>query len=377
MQRPSKKWWASIAVKICILVLSAYPSFVWAQNDIDKSRSKAQDAAGSVYEYLGTGAAINQNAAQPITSSKTPMKTIDQSQSFSAQLSCPSTSKFVDILVQPGSTGDLEMVMVMQDTNLDGQMDYQYNMPFPISGICGNGVIQCDAGTWKNCKYWKWVADNQGKLSIQQTDLTKMGGCYCINNSCGNNVAWSNLPLILKDLGAGATGAIMSANPKYSLTGVEINDAEITYYSQSLTECGSVNSGAGTNPANYYAGGMTDAPITGAAQQEVATEQTDPHSLYSVMSNSEQYHNTLGQITPCKIIRNITVTESASCPYGNAALNSDSTVCTENGNSCASYCNTVSGCQVINNPINVQCSWLNMVIWIMGKRSKYYRRGVR
>ena len=135
---------------------------VLAQNDIEKSRSSAQNAAGSVYEYLGTGAAISQNAAQPITSAKTPMKTIDQSQSFSAQLSCPSTAEFVDILVQPGSTGDLAMVMITQDTNLDGQMDYQYNMPFPVSGICGNGVIQCDGGTWRNCKYWKWVTDNQG-----------------------------------------------------------------------------------------------------------------------------------------------------------------------------------------------------------------------
>jgi len=357
MQRPSKKWLESIAVKICILLLAAYPSIVLAQNDVEKSRSEAQNAAGSVYEYLGTGEAINQNAAQPLTSSKTPMKTIDQSKSFSAQLSCPSSSKFVDILVQPGSTGDLEMVMVLQDTNLGGEMDYQYNMPFPVSGICGNGVIQCDVGTWKNCKYWKWVADNQGKVSIQQTDLTKMGGCYCINNSCGNNVAWSNLPLILKDLGAGATGAIMSTNPKYSITDVKVSDAEITYYSQSLTECGTPGSASGTNPANYYAGGMTDAPITGAAQQEVTTEQTDPDSMYSVMSNAMQYHNTLGQMVQCKIIRNITITQQVTCPYGNAALNSDSTVCTENGNSCSSYCGTVSGCQITKNPINIQGNW--------------------
>jgi len=82
MQRPSKKWLKSIAVKICILLLVAYPSIVLAQNDVEKSRSEAQNAAGSVYEYLGTGEAINQNAAQPLTSSKTPMKTIDQSQSF-------------------------------------------------------------------------------------------------------------------------------------------------------------------------------------------------------------------------------------------------------------------------------------------------------
>ena len=249
------------------------------------------------------------------------------------------------------------MVMVMQDTNLDGQMDYQYNMPFPVSGICGNGVIGCDVGTWNNCHYWQWVANTKGQLSIQQTDLTKMGGCYCINNSCGNNVAWSNLSLILKDLGGGATGAIMTANPKYSLTGVEINAAEITYYSQSLTECGTLNSQAATNPANYYAGGQADSLINGAAQQEVGSEQTDPNSLYSVMNNAAQYHNALGQITQCKIIRNVTVTENATCPYGNAALSSDSTTCTENGNGCTSYCSEVNGCQTVNNPLAVNGIW--------------------
>jgi hypothetical protein len=344
MQRPLKKWLESIAVKICILVLSAYPSFVWADNDIDKSRSKAQDAAGSVYEYLGSGAAIKQNAAEPITSSTTPMKTIDQSQSFSAQLSCPSTAKFVNILVQPGSTGDLARVMVMQDTNLDGQMDYQYNMPFPISGICGNGVIQCDLGTWNNCQYWKWVANTEGQLNIQQTDITKMGGCYCVNNSCGNNIAWVSLPLILKDLGAGATGAIMSQNPKYSITDVAISDAEISYYSQALTSCGAGNQGV-ANPANYFAGGMTDALVISAAQQEITAQQTEPDSLYSVMSNAIQYHDTMGNRVNCTIKRKINVVQASSCNYGNSPTVSG-TICIDNQSSCVSYCdeNNNIGC---------------------------------
>jgi len=317
MQRPSTTWLEYTAVKIyALLLLIAYPSLILAQSDIDKARAAAQNDAASVYEYLGSGAAINQNAAQPIISSKTQMTTVDKSKRFSAQLQCPSTTKFVDIVVQPGSTGDLSMVLITQDTDLDGQMDYQFQVPFPVSGICGNGIIQCDAGTWGNCRYWKWVVNGQGQLSVQQTDITKMGGCYCVNNSCGNNIVWVSLPLILKDLGAGATGAIMSANPKYSLTDVKINDAEIAYYSQSLRECGTMNSGSGTNPANYFAGGQTDALITDATQQEVTTEQTDPDSMYNVMSNSIQYHNTLGQVAQCKLIRNVVITQETTCPAG-------------------------------------------------------------
>jgi len=168
---------------------------------------------------------------------------------------------------------------------------------------------------------------------------------------------WANLPLILKDLGSGATGAIMSANPQYSITDVKVSDAEITYYSQSLTSCGAVGSNSATNPANYYAGGMTDAPLTNASEQEVTAQQADSDSLYSVMSNAEQYHNTLGQVVQCKIIRNITIGQQVTCPYGNAALNADSTVCTEYGEGCSSYCSAVSGCQLTKNPLNLQSRW--------------------
>jgi len=354
MQRPSTTWLEYAAVKICaLLLLIAYPSLIQAQSDVDKARAAAQNDAASVYEYLGSGAAINQNAAQPIISSKTQMTTVDKSKRFSAQLQCPSTTKFVDIVVQPGSTGDLSMVLITQDTDLDGQMDYQYALPFPVSGICGNGIIQCDTGTWGNCRYWKWVSNDQGQLSIQQTDITKMGGCYCVNNSCGNNIVWVNLPLILKDLGAGATGAIMSANPKYSLTDVKINDAEITYYSQSLRECGTINSGSGTNPANYFAGGQTDALINNATQQEITTQQADTDSLYGVMSNAIQYHNTLGNSVNCTIKRNINIVQVSSCNYGNGSTVSG-TKCIDNQSSCVSYCGENNiGCSYTLTPLPI------------------------
>ena len=364
MRKPSKTWLECIKVKIYILLLFiTCPSLVGAQSDIDQSRSAARSAAGSAYQYLGSGAAINQNAGQPIMSDK-PMTTLDGSQSGNVQMSCPSTTKFVDILIQPGATGDLTTVMVSQDTKLNGQINYQFNMPFPVSGICGNGVIQCNPGTWNNCVFWAWTANTQGQLSIQQTDYTRMGGCYCINNSCGNNIAWTNLSLILKDLGGGATGAIMSANPQYSITSTSISDTEIAYYSQALTSCGSGNQGA-TNPASYFAGGQTDTLVTNAAQTEVATEQTDPNSLYSVMNNAIQYHADLVQEIQCKIIRGISIAESATCPYGNAALNATRTTCTDQGDNCASYCDTLSGCQVALTPITVSGSWNRMIMYSM------------
>jgi hypothetical protein len=105
--------------------------------------------------------------------------------------------------------------------------------------------------------------------------------------------------------------------------------------------------------------------VTNAAQKVVATEQADPNSLYSVMSNAIQYHADLVQEIQCKIIRGISVAESATCPYGNAALNSTKTTCTDQGDNCASYCDTLSGCQTALTPIAISGAWNWMVMYSM------------
>ena len=95
------------------------------------------------------------------------MTTVDGSTSFSGQLQCPNSQRFMEVLIQPGATGDITTFIVSQDTNFDGNLDYTFQVPFPVSGICANGVITCSPGTWTNCRTYQWASDTSGRVSLQ------------------------------------------------------------------------------------------------------------------------------------------------------------------------------------------------------------------
>ena len=116
MQRLSPKWLKNIPAKICVLAIVACPLFVWAQTDIDKARSAAQSGAASVYEQADRARpslSMPQGLSHP---PKPRMKTIDQSQSFSAQLSCP----YDKVCGYPGAAGEYGRF-----GNGDGHAGYQ------------------------------------------------------------------------------------------------------------------------------------------------------------------------------------------------------------------------------------------------------------
>ena len=73
----------------------------------------------------------------------------------------------MEVLIQPGATGDITTFIVSQDTNFDGNLDYTYEVPFPVSGLCANGVITCNPGTWTNCRTYQWTSDTSGRVSLQ------------------------------------------------------------------------------------------------------------------------------------------------------------------------------------------------------------------
>ncbi len=51
------------------------------------------------------------------------MKTYDGKTSFNGKAVCKGTSEFMRMLVQPSANGDLKILNVMQDTNMDGKLD--------------------------------------------------------------------------------------------------------------------------------------------------------------------------------------------------------------------------------------------------------------
>jgi hypothetical protein len=158
MIKPSMRWCALIALSLPALSVSVLQA--------DDSTAAAQASAGAVLQQFGSPDGIRQNASLPLTSDSSQLSTIDGSNSASVQISNPSSNAFLSVTIQPSATGDLMPVHVSQDLNFDGLFDYNYQVPFPASGICANGIISCDAGTWDNCTAYQWGVDNATRAII-------------------------------------------------------------------------------------------------------------------------------------------------------------------------------------------------------------------
>jgi len=239
--------------------------------------------AGQANQKYGTKESINTNLVIPLTSD-TPMQTLDGSKSFSARLVCSGQSEILRVFIQPGGTGDLQSVIISQDLNFDGNFDYSYQLPVRVSGICTNGFISCDAGTWTNCRSYKWVSNAEGKVSAAETIITNLGGCYCINSSCGSNLVWNNLGIVLKTLGGGIVSALQTGNMRYVVSDIKIDGSLAKYYGQDTRNCSSIG-GDVNEYRNYY---QNPSALTGAVETTVSAQRSDPNSLYNLMFNVYQ-----------------------------------------------------------------------------------------
>jgi len=189
----------------------------------DAAAYNAGKSAGSdMHSKLNNTGKIRQRFSNPMTSNGTAMSTMDDTQSFSAQLTAPSSDVFLDLFVAPSGTGDLTTVTISQDTNFDGTPDYAYSLSSPVSGVCSNGFISGDTGTWNNLHYYVWSADSSGRVTaVEVPSMMSLAGCYCINASCGSNLVWTNIDIVLRDLGGGVVSAIEQQR-NFTITNVDI-----------------------------------------------------------------------------------------------------------------------------------------------------------
>src|SRR5208283_3331984 len=239
----ARSWFRPYLIFLCMCV----PLLATAREGLSQSPSDLGEAQGnSVLNTYGTKSGITNNISNPLTSSNTPMTTIDGSVSFSGQLQCPNSQRFMEVLIQPGVTGDITTFIVSQDTNFDGNLDYTYEVPFPVSGLCANGVVTCNPGTWTNCRTYQWTSDTSGRVSLQSVPLTALGGCFCVNNSCGTNLVFANTPTIMNVIGGGVAGAIQKNDSRYAISNVVIDGIDATYYGQNSGGCVASSSGPAT-----------------------------------------------------------------------------------------------------------------------------------
>lgn len=295
-----------------ILVIVVIFTFSFQLSFAGQAEDEAIRMFNTSLDKFGSKDGVKQNIVNPMLSGNTPMRTIDGSESFNAQISCPSSKEFLHVFIQPSSTGDLSTVIVRQDTNFDGSYDYSFGVPVLVSGVCANGIISCTAGKWTGCKFYKWMA-NGSRVGLLESSLEKLGGCFCINNSCGYNLVLRNLPIVLKTLGGGIVGAIQAVNPKSAVSDVKIQDTSIYYYGQIEGNCSysTTPAGSGTGSPEYYY--SNPFRIDADAKSLSVSQSTDSTSYYSLLSNNLYMRNVWSDVVTCQINRVINCqTESGS-----------------------------------------------------------------
>src|SRR3546814_10656394 len=94
----------------------------------------------------------------------------------------------------------------------------------------------------------RWDVDAAKALKLTSVDMPKLAGCYCINNSCGTNLAWGNMASVLRDLGGGMIGALTTADPRYGVAEAVIDGPAIRYVGAQSTACQSSPNLSQTRP---------------------------------------------------------------------------------------------------------------------------------
>lgn len=257
---------------------------------------RARAAATAAQTRSGDSDALRQNYLTPGLAGND-ISTLDGSQSFTPTIACQKSATMLEILAQPGASGDIATLTLSRDSNLDGSFDEVLSVPMPVSGICANGIVACDPGTWNNCRSLQWGVGSTGQLKLAQVDLTQLAGCYCINNACGSNLVWGNLSTVLKDLGGGVIGALTSADPRIGVAQAAIDGPVIRYSGAQTTACKSSPAVAATAYASN--------PSALAGDAYVASQGS---SVFQTLAGSPAGTARTQALRDCAIRRNLTLT---------------------------------------------------------------------
>lgn len=289
-----------IAVFLCFLLYNG--TALAAQNPT----SVANSVNSQLQNAYGSGGSIQNNAITPLMSN-TQMKTVNGQTSFNAQLECPSAQNLLTLNFLPQSSGDFDL-LITQSNPGQSAWNAQIN---GISGVCTDGYIVCEAGTWSGCNYYQWSVNANGDIvSVQQNTLQPLGSCFCVNNSCGG-LFNSDFQNIASTIGGGIAN-IVSETDDIAVTNATFNmqaGYQLNYAGQSVTQCTTLNGSSGSNPQQYY---NNTAGMSNGAQTEATAEYSNSNSAYYSLSNNEYLNTNPVQQEECIITSSATIQTTTS-----------------------------------------------------------------
>lgn len=254
-----------------------------------------------IRSWSSTPENIQEKLTRPLVSDE-PLETLN-GKKFSAQIGCENSQSFLEVFIKPGPSGDIQTGWVKEDADLDGQVDNAHPLPGNISGVCANGIIRCQPGTWDNCQHFLWRY-NQMTLSLVRAKPSDLGGCYCINNHCGNQLVMQNLNRVLGDLGGGISGSILSERPSLVINEVRTEGPIIRYYAKGQGACDGKDA-TNTHHIKDLAGLYKNPHKLSKAAFDAKTT----HTLYTHLSQSSATQNNGYSQHQCEIRREVGLDE--------------------------------------------------------------------
>lgn len=289
--------------KLIILAALFFSVFSLAENLPTEHTDKAKDLARPAKEKLGSATTIKQNAIAPLTSDAK-MKTFDGSKEFNSSFMCNSATTFADLTVSILGNGNARVVNLRQDTDLNGSIDSYQTPNWEASAICANGFMRCsNPGDPTTCQSYKWAATGANyQVSPVAVPLSDLGGCYCVNNACGQSLAINNLKKVVTDIGTGISAALAGKNNYFALTELKVDGG--------FAELKGVNTSCGAASASDVIGNENIAAITNSDYVNNPSRLTDDgfsaqgqNPLYSKVASTAQ--DTGFEYRQCTINRSV------------------------------------------------------------------------
>ena len=308
MRMRSLKWLSKIGLSLLIL------SFVVSSDAAaDDASDRAEALANKTQQRYGSADRLDQSVINPMMSGSAPLSNVEGSISSHVAIACKATDQFLEISVNPGPTGDLSLQASL-DRNMNGSKSV-YRPPFPVSGICANGVIACDPGTWNNCRSLMWQSSLE-KISLSEVPSSRLGGCSCINNSCGANLFRQNISRVLGDIGGGIVGAVQEKNPSLAITDAKVVGDSLVYFGQDNEQCRSGEKASSLSSLYKDSNGLNQ-PL------DNLTGSMDSKKYAGLVTSTAKDHGYAEK--PCAIQRDYgiqTVTQFCEQPVPNGAIGS-------------------------------------------------------
>ena len=308
-----------------LLIKFLFLSFTVLSADVASSGNYGRDIANSTRNHFSSD--FSNTISKPLTSQNSSMETVDGTSSFNgANISCTSSTSGVFLkvsytVIEP--VHDLQ-VEVEFDRDVDGVNDinniryidssFTEILPVPISGVCADGVIACDPGTWGNCKFYQWEYTGSNiQLTESLRNAEELASCQCTNISC-LSPSITQEDSVASVLGEGVFSQVFGANAGMVISDVHNSEAVIKYSGQNNESC--IN---GSTPSSY------SGTLESKGTQAMNDELTDSGSITSTLINSDYANNNSPIDGSSNFLNNnyggeISTSEQASMSSRNSAI---------------------------------------------------------